>query len=490
MAEYLFAEGVNIYATLFDTNDLATVRGSSQTLEELAGTLHAELGGTLIDQGASRALIRFDDINPRRGAAVSDFLEQSPWCHFTIVHGTGDTPDAAERAARLAQIRGWSVPLSVRNDGEVPDVLNQTHAATETERFPTDTPGKPYEDRPISASVKVRRKKGQTIRPHLYRDGKHPSGMAPPKSLEDLVLTGGQTRMVTDRKIAVVCADGIGGGALREGFGLHDAGRIDYMNRIAGFRDRLARRIEAFLGEHHRFHMEGSHRVRPMLDELVWGGDDMTFVLPAEDLLPFLQVFFEETDRHDPDTFAAGFPHRAGCIVASYKTPIRLMRALASQAEGAVKEGLAAKGIAPQSTFTIDVFESSALPFDSPVAYRKSQYGAGYAVGDDLFLAADAARLLDFSARYVSRDDPGSDSLSLTQIFRALETLRKERKDVCESGAIRLTSDLLKDHFTRQDGNDPPIEDWIAAFSGVPRTLPMLLAQLAQIHPYAERRNG
>lgn len=483
---YLFIEGVNLTQAIFDTDDLSTVRGSSMILETLGCCAEANFdGAALLEEGASRALLKFSDDKAPTDDAIQRFLKSEPWCHFTLTYGVGLDPEAAESKARHRQLRQWTVPVSAFASGHAPDALNQTYAASEK----NSRHGVGIK---VSQSVKIRREAGQELRPWLYQT----KGLKPPKSFEDIIVAANeQTRMVTDAKLAVVCADGIGGTILRKSFEEKfkddpDEGRIAFNTAMKNLRQRLAEALEKWLIEEGLFHIEESKFARPQFDVLIWGGDDMAFVMPAEYLMGFLKVFFETVDAkfdaETPDVFENGFPHRVGCVVANYKTPIRQMRALAGHAEALVKTALSAKELGAQSGFSIDVFESSALPYSGPVEYRQALYGTGYTIGDDLFLASDVDSISKFCQATMDKDDPAG--LTTSQAYKALRKMRRAGAAVSSKGSNDICRDVLNSKAERVSGAKAPCDDWITAFSEVPRALPMLLAQVAQIGPYCTKR--
>jgi hypothetical protein len=127
---------------------------------------------------------------------------------------------------------------------------------------------------------------------------------------------------------------------------------------------------------------EGAAALRLRFEPLLWGGDDVTFALPAWRLLDCLAGLFETTAGWE----AEGRPLRftGGAVIAAHKAPVRRLRELAREAVELSKAGGARGGV------TIDVFESVAPPEDGLAAHRARAFGGS---GSPAALAFPAERL-------------------------------------------------------------------------------------------------
>lgn len=212
-------EAVSFDQTLFDTDDLATIRGASWAAMSIAGAftgaLEKALTGTIVRggfAGASKAMCRVEGATTaetiRRavgkiagGANLPDTLESvAPYLRFAfsvVEEGPGKNA-ALERQRAIHQFQNMDIDLPeplednerferISVDG--PDGENAPH--TVLERIPLDRPctidrvrpierlswrsdpegGSPRRDVPVSASVFARKQFGRTgRRPDFYRE--------------------------------------------------------------------------------------------------------------------------------------------------------------------------------------------------------------------------------------------------------------------------------------------------------------------------------
>lgn len=467
----------------YDTDDISTIRGGSMWMEDIAACAKAALGGEMLDHGASRVLLKFE-ADTGLADKVAKFLATDPWRHFRFIWGIGTTGEEARKEAEAAS-SGWSfapcIPMEGKNG---PDPLDRLRPATETEIGPDG------EGRLLSPSTFIRRKKGRTSRPHLFAG----DDRVPPQSFAEIVADPpDHVAQVVRGKLAVVVADGVKIGALRRALaggrpdGISDeAAQREFADAMDGLRQRLARRIEAWAeasGLIYRRYVPylKAERTSARVDVLVWGGDDMTFVLPASHVFPFLEIFFDEVGKPFVEgRVEAGLPHRVGVSIAQVKTPIRQMRAMATEAQDRVRGWL---GDRKQSAFAIDVFESSPLAFSGVEGFRKAQYGQGFAAEATTFVAGDLARLKAFFAGGGIAAGTGA-AVSTSQVHRVLQRLRTHRHALSSAVAGESARALLDQHVAAQRGGTAPADAWLDAFSENRRHLPVMLAECAQLEPY------
>jgi hypothetical protein len=487
---YCHIEGVNFDQTVFDTQDIATIRGSSLLLEELGDQVEKALepfAPAKLEFGASKALFKLGrGTEAGISAAIASFAASSPWCHLSLVYGVKENPTKAKCAAAIMQYQTWTVP----NPGEpgaagsLPDVLDLTRPS----QVEIDHPG--GGKRWVSHSVAERRSNGTRKRPaFLNRENfRHPT------DFDEILSDAGVSEQIAN-KLAVIAADGIGGGKLRELYG----DGAEFSEAMADMRAELAEALNLW-AINKGAHVISGDKLVPRFDALLWGGDDMTFVMPAWLALPFLEVFFRVTEGytfkpkgHQPQRLY----HRAACIIANKKTPIRQMRALASNAEWELSCALK---MAKQSqdemkpancgVFSVDVFESAALPHAEIIPYRTEQYGSKYKAGMDMFASTDVGKVIGF-CRDISSDDESS--LTRTLLHGALESLWHDGRAVLSVGKDDPVEARLRDYFRRvqvADDVDARLTALIHDFSERPRPLALVLAQAAQLLPYTEFKLG
>lgn len=122
-------------------------------------------------------------------------------------------------------------------------------------------------------------------------------------------------------------------------------------------------------------------------ETLMWGGDELLFVMPSWLALEFAEKFFQwiegwKSAFGDPLTFSAGL------VICNRKTPVRQSKGIAGQLADTSKQlqpkagGLDA-GIASDNFLQMEVFESLSLPETGFDAFREQLYFARNVATDD-----------------------------------------------------------------------------------------------------------
>ncbi len=463
---FLYVSAVGFDETIYDTEDLSTVRGGSLLCEDMGKALAKHLGAedALQESAAARGVLRFATQPADLETRLADFAAKAPWRHLNLRWGIGDTLDAARAQAATRRFAGWSVP-DPREDAERPDALDQTRPATRYDE---------NRDRWLSPSVADRRAYGLGRRAGVLNCLQEVDPCSDFHQLVAVDYTGWP--MVVRDKLAVIRLDGMGGGALSKARGDR------FPDDMAAFRERMKTAIEAWL-EAENLLFDGPHRKRPHFEMLMWGGDDLLFVMPAIHALSFLRMILTEADKPFAEGMDQGFPHRAGCIIAQVKTPIRQLKRLAAQSEDSIREGLARCKLGPQSAFAIDVFESLAPSYAGVLAARRALYGPDHDPHCNFFLASEIDALVS-RARQITEAEAGSGHLSSSQLHRVLDAVRQAGEPLDSQRADDIVRDLLNGHFTRRGISAPDWIDQPSRISTVLRRLPVLLAELAQLRPY------
>jgi len=460
---FVCVQGCFLDHVILNTNDIRTIRGASVLLESLALELMNAMASDrpiLLRSGGSQAYVSVDGTTDSIRHKVAAFCKTGWRAHMVLRHGVADTLDHAERRMRASAYRDWTIPVPSPAQGSRLDEID--HARPATDQVADPEGGHKH----VSRRTYDLRDAGARRRPHFQID--------PVFSFHDMIEAPPENPgMVVANKLAVVYADGSGFGALSQAMG----GEA-FSKRLADCNAALGKRLVEWVTKCEGW---GLHEGRSRLEILLWGGDDMTFVMPAWLLFPFLHQFFDEIGKWDFDGRRPDF--RCGAIIAGYKVPIRLLRRMAYDAQDSIKAAnLGTSG------FSVDVFESAAPPFGSVLEYRQELYGAGYVSGVDAFRASDLAQLRR-SVHDLLVEDPDGQHLTLRKLHDLLEGARR-LAPLC--GAGDSGNSEARDHiqteadkyFGRVAGPDAgSIEEWRAAF-GRPRTEPLAMAQMAQLRPY------
>jgi hypothetical protein len=282
-----------------------------------------------------------------------------------------------------------------------------------------------------------------------------------------LFFTDSLNHMVTDEpdglppstvnKVAVIYADGNGFTGIRGQVGISDfardlkAKRLTLLEAVlhwlaAGARsdDRTTRSLFSLVDKR-----TGKRGLR--FETLLWGGDELMFVMPCWLAFPFLTLF----DRITRNWAMKGISltHALGVTIADRRTPIRQLTAIAKTAADLAKEA----GGRGRSTVTVDVFES-VVPPDEPHALTGiRREGLGGPTGKDgdkaltemlaLPLAGIAPMMAEF-ARFKGIDE-GKTGYPRSQIYAALRAAKALGARPLDRGGAGAMEESLKTHAKR-----------------------------------------
>lgn len=368
----LRVEGVNFGSCLFDTNDLSVVRGASLLLDQVAvpvgNALTAALGRSVTPdwEGGSKAVFRFQ-ADPGKAAqaeaAARASLAGNPWKYMTFVldmveeDGATDAEVVAEARNRTRQFRQWTVA-----DCAVPGAWRQDALDGMRPADPASTDAKG----PLSPGSAARREYGRQMRQGFLaqRIGRElPPGLIFADSFADLVADPPPDLSVSAKgKIAVIHLDG-------DGFSAAAAALKDPVRFAAelGARSRtiLAALVADALAQEQAEGKEAAPVLR--MEVLVWGGDDVTLVVPAWRAVSTLRAFHAAAAGWTIGGLPLGFTGAA--IIASHKAPVRRLVQLAGEAVDLAKAADA------RGACTIDIFESASPPEDGLAAHRARVWG-------------------------------------------------------------------------------------------------------------------
>lgn len=378
MGDYLLrVEGVNMAASVYDTQDLGCVQGASLALLQAPSRVRAVLppGAAEVYSGASQGLFHFAAADDRAAEAVAERARQSlaggVFRHLAfVIDVVPDGADAERRALARNRVRQMRMPGVVLPD---PAPAATTHCAIDRVRpgIVSDREGKL-----VSASVKDRRDYRRDRRRAFYKDeiGVDPALLPADdkhysRSFEDVVA--GATDAVPEalrHKMAVLYFDGNGFGAIRDRLGAAEFSRC--------LKDLRRGMMNAMIPA-----MGGLERAETIL----WGGDEMMWVVPAWRMVECLGVFFAATAD-----WPHGMTHAGGVVACHYKTPIRLVDALVRDLAGR------AKGGRDRTAVQIEILESLDIPEGYLTRQRQRLFGtatpdAAFTLGGDEWPAMVAA---------------------------------------------------------------------------------------------------
>lgn len=430
----------NLSPTVFDTNDLSTIRGGGMALLDRVSGLDeqrlAEAAGVgakvdIVSSGASELLAR---IEPGEGFQADDYVatvrvllskvgpERVPaelFCFAVACRPMGkmtfpQAVAAIETDVRVAQYRTLSFPLPVEEPkASRPCSLNG--------RLPI-SPGKTVKKKPVAASVAARHIFGREQRSRFYADLLAGTDVGGRLAAGGYGFTDSLADLTADRsdkldlpialsgKIALLMLDGNGFQARRNTLvsGPGGAAAVAKFSTFVSARQRrlLAAIVDYALGHRHMKTTVASDdgaAERLRLETILWGGDELLFALPVWAAWDIALIVMRELEGWVLPT--EDFPglgdadrrltHGVGLVFANHKTPIRQMRNLvdelvyASKAAGKARNNLSAFA-----------FESVDLPLGGLTAARNALFFGDAAAGAiDLTISADGAGFAEATRR-------------------------------------------------------------------------------------------
>jgi len=380
--EYLSIAGVNFASVMDDTAQLSVVRGASFLLRDAVQGIAkdfsccleplrtgASIGLFLVKHGCDAKTVRQD---------VSDWLNQHPdFQHFTFVvdieRANGDltrTLEALTARNRFRQMRQLSVALPAYNDGEAEpcewDDLRPGDSDVDVDR--DEGPPK------VSRSVKVRHDYGWDRKQAFYADEAAANGVAHPviakleyaRELDEIADKCAHFPNL-GKKLAVIYLDGNGFGKIaREG------GPGEFDKTLRGYQSAFLQQFLLTIHNDPDFLIDVDKR-RLRIETLLWGGDEVTLVVPAWKGFWALNRFYEHSQ--DWKYLGTDLTHAGGLVFCHYKTPIYRIRKLAKDLAEEVKEYLKDRGEEQQQNrFEYAILESIDFPTEPLRRFWERRY--------------------------------------------------------------------------------------------------------------------
>lgn len=423
-AHYVLIEGINLGQSIFDADQLSVVRGGSFLNKEVTEVLSREFAGSLeeLSTGASSGLFKVkpdvqdvaqlcDEIKGRLQRADSEFR------HLTIgvIHTQADSLPLA-KAKLYAKLRRYQMrTLSISPDPATPAdqskeviacALNGRRAAL-SKRKKTEAKAAFVQQRFDVGRDRKRNFYSKLLRQEWGMDREVYYALQDLKDKE-ITLTNDLQTLADDKafsrldqKIAVLYLDGNGFGKLQDRIVQNDEEQKEFDEQIQSLRRQLLAQILADMvqsgegSEESAFirpfievnNKEGQSEKQLRFETLLWGGDEMMFVVPAWMGMDLLQQVFSITSKwkiKDSKDNIHYLSHAAGLVFCHSKTPIGRMQELAKALAESVKESTwyhwqhddevnGRKG----DYYQYVVLESLDFPSESsPKAYFKKRYGA------------------------------------------------------------------------------------------------------------------
>jgi hypothetical protein len=430
--------------------------------------------------------------------------------------------DRARADIRSQQLQSLGAPLTHLAVKAVrPDKARFGNILPATEQFPvpTDLQDNGLERKAwMSASVAARRTFGRLMRQYFYRaelkDAKYEADFV--NTVDHIAggLPNGTTiKEAVHNKVAVVHIDGNQFTKIRQRTRLETAGEHrlttfakklreyqqgNFLRPMIGWltdqrasstgKERLTRVIND-----HDLREDSQHEVEAFrFETLLWGGDEMVFVMPSWIALWWAQMFFDQWAKDwtmpvHGEGATETLTHAMGIVICDRRTPLRQARAMAEALCNAAKS---VPGDSPADAVQIEVFESVDLP-DSAAGlaeYRRTRYIAPEKKEDkdekeaSLFtLTPTELRDLPGLIAALEHDETG---LPRSQAYRQLHSLR-DQGALSHDNTINTIKSVFKAYLAAagkgREGGIKALADW-----GGDRPAGLTLALLTHYWDYVD----
>ncbi len=368
---YLFrCEGVNLDAYVFNTRDLSTIRGAGLSLLESIKTVEEFLDETdhcmrfeTLSKGASAGLFKItcNDPNPLRASILGKLSDTYPYatfvCEWVPLPENEEFGLAREKVlacCRWAQAMGSSLSLpearTSKNTMPKPACgIDGIHPAVEDEQH--RTPNRENRDKNsfVSERTFALRKFGKSQKQIFYRKFiEDPPQFA--EMFEDIAHYELEDKAPLNDKMAVFYADG-------NGFGKIQARHCTSPETQKAF-DKHVRRcrksfLRAFLSEATAKPAWKNPKKKECIrfETLLWGGDEMIFVMPARFGWTFARTFFQHLGSiplseagESCDFPKSPLTYTASLVYCHHHSPIERVKTLATGIADFAKNADGGKG--------------------------------------------------------------------------------------------------------------------------------------------------
>lgn len=354
---YLLLEAVNLDNFISDTKDLNTIRGASllllNAMEEIPHKLK-RLNLTPIATGASIGLYAFnadnDEVVRQIANHVLAWLRANPRSQhatFTL------TARFAEKGETFELILKKISAQSRWQQMKSPTVVIRSAIATQPCALDLVRPATRAVPAPendfhlVSESVAVRRLAGQKLKQHFYQRqiGKQIKRQFVRELKE---LTKDEHKGSLSEKMAVIYLDGNGFGRIKNSVcRSHDMYR-DFDQTVKSYRREM---LEGLLD---RMEVDGDWQTREgkyRIETLLWGGDELMWIVPAWKGWETLQYFYQQSERWQFNEYP--LRHSAGLVFCHHNAPIHRITSLARNLAELAKDKSRADNL-----FAYEVLES------------------------------------------------------------------------------------------------------------------------------------
>ncbi len=477
---YILVEGINIYANVFDTNQLSVIRGSSfllkRAIDHITDTFADKL--TPLSTGASSGLylvnheVSVVTISTKIVEELNQPEQDFNLFTFVVEHCSANNLLQAKEQLiaqlRIRQMQSLTLAPDVSDEARIelnqPDELEGRRIAVAHRDVTIQK--KP---RKLSHSVLRRWDYGKDLKQTYYfqenENLKELKQYNFSENFEDLADNKAYSKL--NGKIAVIYIDGNRFSQIQKKI-LQDtqSAKEDLVKAQEGFDKTIQNnRSELLLGLllamidvnsesgfKHSIQLQENRKIL-RLETLLWGGDEMLFVLPAWLGFELIHYFFDKTKDWKIDE--QSLTHAAGMVFCSAKTPIRNIQELAKSLADTLKEVEATQSLnnksgRDQNAWSYIILESIDYPTNSNIDdFNKKHYGSLANTKPKLIPASDNWNIHQPTVNKLFN----SGILSRRQLYRIVQAITAPEADTENSDLSweQLKISHIKEHYTAQE---------------------------------------
>jgi hypothetical protein len=409
MTIYIRIEAVNIYNAIYDTDQISIIRGGSlllkHAIDNIAKEFHSKLDS--ISTGASVGLFA-TKCGVQVETAVSeiiDFLNKASYRYFTFVVESFEHNDfvtarevllAKCRQAQLQQLTvSPDYSRAVQKDGCCE--LEGIRPYKKEVKWPGE------EKKKLCEFANIKWTYGRRKRSQLYKDELTALGLNESlqplqelrytNDLEDLSRSSVHRNM--NNKIALIYFDGNRFSKIQTELVRSADDQSAFDKAIKTLRREFLVKLLEAINDNSGWKTEDG---KARLETLLWGGDEMLFVVPAWKGFDLLKLFYQCSRNWVIKVNGkTSYPltHAGGIVFCNHKTPIYKIRNLAQDLADRIKEN---KDGREKNYFDYLILESIDYPAESLDEFFKLRYGdlaeyRGYLSPDKIFCSLNAEKI-------------------------------------------------------------------------------------------------
>lgn len=344
-------EGVNLDNCIYDTEDLSTRRGGGIMMLDVITKIKESCEETLetISTGASAGLFRLIDSSKLQEVKkqINQIIDKEPYCYGTFVINEVHNEDFRTAEVKAIALNRWQQmqTLSFSTNG-LAHSTNGVCAIDELRPANTDFYHSESDKLSISDSVCKRRDYGKKQKQAFYRSVVSDDVFAKKQinftnSFEDIctspLVDVSSNNLVG--KIAVFYADGNSFGDVAQK--CKSAQHLtEWDVYIKSERKKLLSCILSNAIASPHWLVEGNNNnddaITIAIETLLWGGDEVMFVVPAWCGLELAELFFKETEKMQ--FMQTKLTHACGLVFCHHQAPISRISTLAKNLADKGKE--------------------------------------------------------------------------------------------------------------------------------------------------------